>query len=56
MQPTGKTVVGTGFINPYWYVTFVPLFMFKYQQHPESSSIISAAKSLGAGKKDISYG
>lgn len=35
---------------------FMPHFMFKYQQHPEASSIISAAKSLSAAKKDVNYG
>lgn len=50
-QPTGKTVLWTGFINPYWCAVSVPHFMFRYQQHPEASSIISAAESLGAARK-----
>lgn len=37
MQPTNNTLYEEGSINPYWYVTFIPHFMFKYQKHPAAS-------------------
>lgn len=51
MQPTGKTVLGKSLINPYWFVTFRPHFMFKYQHHPEAPSSISLEKSLSVTKE-----
>lgn len=37
MQLTDNALYGKGSINPYWYVIFIPHFMFKYQKHPAAS-------------------
>lgn len=50
MKPAGKTVFGKSLINPHWFATFMPHFMFKYQHHPETSSSISSEESLSVTK------